>query len=238
MTPSKPGPAAPNLASCFQEILTVVSRLRSRKLALGDSAVFRTHVRQALQQAHTAALALGCSQDDVNYASFACIALLDETILTSSIPAFRDWAQNTLMHDLYKTGTAGETCFEHMRSALSRPESKATVDLLEVYFLCLALGFRGQYSFGGTEHLRGWRDPMLEKILRTRRVTAGVILSHSWAPVAGIESSAPRQNRTRLALSICVGVASVCALFGGLWLHGGFSTGFASLAALVQHQDS
>jgi type VI secretion system protein ImpK len=232
MTPQKQDPSAPNLAFCFQEILALIPRLRSRKLTLGDSAVFRTHVRQELQQAHNAALALKYSQDEINYASFACVALLDETILTSSLPAFRDWAQKTLMHDLYKTGTAGETCFEHMRAALSRTESKASADLLEVYFLCLALGFQGQYAFGGGMQLRGWRDPMVEKILRTRGETSAVVVSRSWLPVAPVEVAVPSENWSRLALSICVGIAAACLLFGvGYYFL--LSRGVANLAALV-----
>jgi type VI secretion system protein ImpK len=207
--------SAPNLASAYQEILTVVARLRSKKVALGDSAVFRTQVRKALQQAESSAQALGYSQEDQRLASYATIALLDETILNSSNPAFRDWAQKPLMLDLYETLTAGETFFEQMRAIAKRGESKSTIDLLEVYALCLALGFRGRYSSGSEDQLRVFRDPLIERILRSRGTRDRVELSSSWMPEENVEMPAPANRLTRLALSGCVAIFSVCLL---LWI--------------------
>jgi hypothetical protein len=57
---SAPTPvSAPNLAYCYQEILTVAARLRSSKLNVGDPAVFRAQVRRTLQQAEISAQTLG-----------------------------------------------------------------------------------------------------------------------------------------------------------------------------------
>ena len=233
MTPVPAGNPAPNLASCYQEILTVAARLRSKKFALGDAAVFRTQVRQALQQAESCAQSSGYSQEDTRLTSFAVVALLDETILNSSNPAFRDWAHKPLMLDLYSTLNAGETCFEHMRAALNRGETTSTIDLLEIYFLCLALGFRGRFNSSGSgEQLRGWRDPMAEKILRIRGGGDPVVLSRSWMPEADIEMPAASNRMTRIAFSCCVGVFAVNLLLVGLyyWL---LSRGAAELASFI-----
>lgn len=217
MTASPAVPAAPNLAYSYQEILTVVARLRSRKAALGDSAVFRTQMRRALQQAEQSAHALGYSQDDIRYASFAAIALLDETILNSSNPAFRDWAQKPLMLDAFNTLNAGETCFENMRAVMKRAESRSTIDLLELYVLCLALGFRGRYSAASEEHLRAWRDPMVERILRYRGSSGMIELSRSWLPRPDIQPAPPPNRLTRIALSCTVAIFAVCLLLWGAW---------------------
>ena len=207
--------SAPNLASCYQEIFTVVARLRSRKFSLGDSAVFRTDIRKALQRAESASQALGYSQQDIRIASFATIALLDETILNSSNPAFRDWAQKPLMLDLYGTLTAGEAFFEQLvRATMERGESKFAADLLEIYALCLALGFRGRYSAGSEEQLRYFRDPIVARILRTRGQGDPVELSPTWMPEANIDVPAPSNRLTRLALSAFVAIFFVCVL---LW---------------------
>jgi type VI secretion system protein ImpK len=206
--------SAPNLASCYQEIFTVVARLRSRKFSLGDSAVFRTEIRKALQQAESASQALGYPQQDIQLASFATIALLDETILNSSNPAFRDWAQKPLMLDLYGTLTAGEAFFEQLRATMKRSESKFAADVLEIYALCLALGFRGRYSAGSEEQLRYFRDPIAERILRTRGHGEPVELSSTWMPEANIDVPAPSNRLTRLALSAFVAIFFVCVL---LW---------------------
>lgn len=234
MNPSPAGIPSQNLAACYQEILTVAARLRSRKFALGDSAVFRTQVRQALQQAEGTAQTLGYSQDDIRLTSFAIVALLDETILNSNNPAFREWSGKPLMLDLFGTTTAGETLFDYMRATMGRSETKSTIDLLEIYFLCLALGFRGRYSSASPEQLRAaWRDPMAEKILRVRGGGDPVVLARSWLPEANVEMP-PASNRwTRLALSCCIGIFAACILFAIVYslLLG---KGVSGLATLVQ----
>ncbi len=229
---NQPAQSGPNLASCYQEILTVVARLRSKKVALGDSAVFRTQVRQALQHAEGSAQAAGYSQDDTRQTSFAVVALLDETILNSSNPNFRDWAHKPLMLDLYNTLNAGETCFEYIGAALNRQETKSTIDLLEIYFLCLALGFRGRYGYSSGDPVRAWRDPLVEKILRVRGGGDPVVLSRTWRPELDIEAPEASNRFTSIALSCCIGVFAGCALLGGLyyWL---LSRGVTELATFM-----
>jgi type VI secretion system protein ImpK len=224
--------SAPNLAFFYQEILTMVARLRSGKVALRDSAAFRIQVRKALQQAEYSAQALGYAQEEIRMASFATIALLDETILNSSNPAFRDWAQKPLMLDLYGTLNAGEDFFKHMRDIMKRGESRSTIDLLEVYVLCLALGFRGRYSSGSEEQLRVFRDPTVERILRSRGAGDRVELSPAWMPEENVEMPPPSNRLTRLALSGCVAIFVVCLL---LWIGYQFllGRGAAALAGVT-----
>lgn len=210
MNPSSAATSAPNLAICYQEILTVAARLRSRKFAVGDSAVFRTQIRKALQQAESSAQSLSYEQEDIRLGSFAVIALLDETILNSSNPAFRDWAQKPLMLDVYGTLHAGETCFEYLSGILKRKENKSTIDLLEVYLLCFLLGFRGRYSSGSGEQLWTWRDPVAEKIIRVRGAGGGIELSRGWIPEVNVEMPALSRRMSQLALSCAVGVFSAC----------------------------
>jgi type VI secretion system protein ImpK len=212
MNPAPAPVSAPNLAYCYQEILTVAARLRASKLNVGDPAVFRTQVRRALQQAESSAQALGNLPEDVRLASFAVISLLDETILNSANPAFRDWAQKPLMLDLYGTLNAGETCFEYLNAILKRREDKPAIDLLEVYLLCLMLGFRGRYSSGSGEQIQAWREPMIEKILRNRGAGDLVELSRSWFPEGDIDLPAPSNRLTRLVLSGSVAFIGVCLI--------------------------
>jgi type VI protein secretion system component VasF len=80
---------AENLAYLFQEILTVIVRLRSGRQAVTDAEVFRAQIREALRQVDQQARLRGYSSEDVNLAIFAIVALLDETILTTRNPVSR-----------------------------------------------------------------------------------------------------------------------------------------------------
>jgi type VI secretion system protein ImpK len=172
--------------------------------------MFRTQIRKALEQAENFGQSHGYIQDDIRLASFAVIALLDETILNSSNPAFRDWAQKPLMLDLYDTLHAGETYFEYLSAMLKRGEDNRTIDLLEVYLLCLLLGFRGRYSSGNEDQLRFWRDPLVEKILRNRGGPDYVELSPAWLPEADVRIPPPSNRFSRLVLSCTIGVVCAC----------------------------
>ena len=227
-----PNPSAPNLASCYQEILTVTARLRTRKFAVGDSAAFRTQLRKALQLAESSAQTLRYEQEEIRFGSFAVIALLDETVFYSSDPAFRDWAKKPLMLDLYNTLNAGEGFFENMGVILQRRETRGTIDLLEVYLLCLMLGFRGRYSSGSGEQLHLWRDPALQKILRNRGIGDTVELCRSWLPMEGIDLPAPSNRLTAIVVSATVGTLAACVVLMILYrflLAGGVATLAASV---------
>jgi type VI secretion system protein ImpK len=232
MTPASNAPSAPNLATCYQEILTVTARLRTRKFAVTDSASFRTQVRKALQLAESSAQALRYEQEDVRFGSYAVIALLDETIYNSSSPAFRDWAQKPLMLDLYGTLNAGEGFFENLSSILKRRETRATIDLLEVYLLCLMLGFRGRYSSGSGEQLHLWRDPMLEKITRNRATGDTVALARNWIPHTGIDLPVASNRWTSRVVSGAIAGFIVCVVLFGLY-NFLLSRGVSELAATV-----
>jgi type VI secretion system protein ImpK len=61
---------------------------------------------------------------------------------------------------------AGEMFYQELQKTLSRSDSQETADLLEVYYLCLLLGFKGRYAAGGD--LRSITAAIQEKIRRVR----------------------------------------------------------------------
>ena len=178
---TEPAPRrADNLALAFQELFTVIVRLRSNRQAVADAEAFRNAMRGALKRAEQDALTRGYNSDDVRLAAFALVAFLDESVLNSRKPVFDDWARRPLQEELYGGHMAGEVFFQTLDRLLARRDSRELADLLEVYELCLLLGFKGRYSISGPEALRGIRDAVAEKIGRIRGPLGR--LSPSWAP--------------------------------------------------------
>jgi type VI secretion system protein ImpK len=78
---------------------------------------------------------------------------------------------------------------------LSRQDSEPLADLLELYQLCLLLGFRGRYSITGAAEIRSISSQMEEKIRRIRGGSPGPAwqippqtvksAGDSWIPVLG-----------------------------------------------------
>jgi type VI secretion system protein ImpK len=152
-------PRTYSLASCYENSLTTILRLASMaQQSVPNSQGFRTSIRAALKGAMEQAKAVGYSSEINQLAFFAVVALLDESVLKLQSPAFADWAQRPLQEEMFGHNRAGEVFFEHLRTLLSRQDSQETADCLEVYCLCMLLGFRGQYALssgGNTGYFMG-----------------------------------------------------------------------------------
>lgn len=168
-----------NLAMAFQELLTVGERLRSHRQQVSDAAAFREQIWEAVKAAQAEAMRWGYGSDDIELALFAVIAFLDESILQLHAPVFVDWPRMPLQQQRYGHDIAGEVFFQNLQKILARTETHELADLLEVYYLCLLLGFAGRYSIGGRGELTGMMQATADKIQRIRRSSA--TLSPRWA---------------------------------------------------------
>ena len=168
-----------NLAYCFQELLTVGERLRSNRQQVADAPSFRAQIWAAVRQADDDARRRSYSADDIELATFAVIAFLDESILNLRLPVFADWPRQPLQLEIFGHQLAGELFFQkYLQNLLGRDETNELADVLEVYHLCLLLGFAGRYSIGGRGELKTIIDQVAAKILRIRQPTAE--LSPGW----------------------------------------------------------
>jgi type VI secretion system protein ImpK len=173
-----------NLALAFQEVFTAIVRLRYKRQAVSNAQSFRAQIKQALRIAEQEALSAGCSAEDVNQAIVAVVAFLDESALDCGNPAFAEWARLPLQAELYGHQLAGEVFFQELQKTLNRSDSTESADLLEVYYLCLLLGFKSRYAAG--DDLRSIMGGIQEKIRRVRGSSA--VLS----PRGGIPADAVR----------------------------------------------
>lgn len=157
-----------NLALAFQEILTVSARLRSGRQTVTDAASFRHNILEGLKVADQQARAQGYNGEDIKLAIFAVVAFVDESILNLRHPAFSDWPRRPLQEELFGHHIAGEVFFRNLQELLASTESQDLADVLEVYQLCLLLGFAGRYSLGGRGELKAIIDATAVKIQRIR----------------------------------------------------------------------
>jgi type VI secretion system protein ImpK len=111
-----------------------------------NSQNFRTNIRAALRAAMEQAKGLGYSSEMNQLAFFAVVALLDESVLKLQNPVFADWAQRPLQEEMFGHARAGEVFFDHLLTLLARQDSHENADCLEVYCLCMLLGFKGKYA--------------------------------------------------------------------------------------------
>ncbi|HEY2852649.1 MAG TPA: DotU family type IV/VI secretion system protein [Gemmatimonadaceae bacterium] len=168
------------LALSLQEPFTTIARLRANRQVAADAESFRTGIKQVLAAADQEARQAGYGADDVRLALFAVIAFLDETVLNSRQAMFADWPRRPLQEEVFGVHMAGELFFQYLQQLLGRPDSEDLADILEVYELCLLLGFKGRYSASRGTELQLISTQISEKI---ERVHGGIgELSPHWRP--------------------------------------------------------
>jgi type VI secretion system protein ImpK len=218
------------LALAFQELLTAIVRLRAGRQAVTDSESFRNQIRQALQMADQDGRRQGYSAEEIELASFAVVAFLDESILNARNAIFADWARKPFQEERFGTHTAGEDFFKYLQKLLGQNDSARLADLLEIFELCLLLGFGGRYSQSGRGELRGVIDQTGARIRRIRGASSG--FSPSWRipeEAAALPGADPAVKRLGFAAAGFLVLA--LALFAGYKLSLG--AGASDIAAFA-----
>lgn len=196
------------IALAYQEVFTAIVRLRYNRQTVTSADSFRTQMMQALGIAEQEARSRGCSPEDLNQAKFALVAFLDESALGCRNPAFADWHRLPVQAQLYGHQLAGEVFFQELQKTLNRSDSTETADLLEVYYLCLLLGFKGRYAAGGD--LRSIMASIQEKIRRVRGPSS-VLSPRGAIPADAVRlvQSDPWLRRLMIGAAVIAGVAVV-----------------------------
>jgi type VI secretion system protein ImpK len=201
-----PQPRIENLALVFQELITVGERLRCNRQPVDDARTFRQQIWAAVKTANDTARNRGYNQDDIELATFAVIAFIDESIFNLRHPIFADWPRQPLQEERYGHHVAGEIFFQNLQKLLTRTDSAQLADLLEVYYLCMLLGFAGKYSLGGRGELRAIMQQTADKLQRIRQTST--VLSPDCQPTGPME----RQRSGDPVVRILLAVSLVCLL--------------------------
>lgn len=182
------------------EVLIAATRIGSDQ-SLPPADQLRKELLSHLQQMVLRCRESGVSDTDTAEARYAIVAFIDERILKSTWPGRSEWMNNPLQLQLYREYAAGENFFARMAALLKSERPSAA---LEVYYLCIALGFMGA---------TGQQAQSLAEGARTRlgRLPPGAALSRHALPNDHYTVTKPRRPLL-LALSLS------CVLVVGLGL--------------------
>ena len=217
-------------------MITVGERLRCNRQTVADAVSFRAQIWAAVNTAGDRARNRGYSQEDIELATFAVIAFVDESILNLAHPIFADWPRQPLQEERYGHHVAGEMFFQHLQKLLVRTDTAQLADLLEVYYLCLCWVLRAATVWADTGSCaRSCNRP-------PKSYSASVKHRRSSRRIASLQSNRCEQVSgdpvARVLLFVAIGCAVlVIALF--IVLHVMLGEGVDSLqktAAWSEHQ--
>jgi len=137
------------LADCFTEMISYTLLLLNKKD--GESIPFDqavSHMDRLINDSESLFEKSGTSREDYDLARFAVFAWIDENIMRSTWEGSRHWQGQQLQRRFFQTADAGELFFQKLN--MIGPHQNP---VREVYYICLALGFTGQYHRQGDEML-------------------------------------------------------------------------------------
>jgi type VI secretion system protein ImpK len=139
------------LADLASESLILILQLRATD-DYGNAESLKNRIIEMFDRFEHNARNTGIDNEKVRLAKFALIAFLDETIISSSWNQKDSWLTEPLQLKIFDTFNAGEEFFNYLSEL--RQRSSSNKDLLEIFYLCLALGFKGKYQLQSPENLR------------------------------------------------------------------------------------
>jgi type VI secretion system protein ImpK len=131
-----------------------------------DKNVFADRVTGFLGEVDRSAKALGIPADDVTAAKYAFCAAVDEIILRSDYAIREAWETRPLQLRLFGDQLAGEHFFQRLEDL--RAKGSVHLQALEVYHLCLLLGFQGRFALDGHDKLNYLTARLGDEIARMR----------------------------------------------------------------------
>ena len=159
-------------------LLLMAGRLRSSPAAT-DVLGIREDALAEIREFEEHARSLRVATEVVTAARYALCAALDEAVLTTPWGAQSEWSQRTLLVELHNEARGGEKFFDVLDGISADPARH--IDLMELYYVCLAFGFAGKHETmdRGHEALAGIREALHRRI-QAQRDTPPTELSIRW----------------------------------------------------------
>ncbi|MDC8786103.1 type IVB secretion system protein IcmH/DotU [Roseateles koreensis] len=167
---------ADSLADIYKDAIYLALDIQ-RGLNIQAQSQFRERLLHQLDTSGGTALAANYSSDEVDDARYAVAAYFDEAVLNSDNPLREFWQAQPLQLELYKDNRSGIGFFTRLERLRQSPERNFR--LLELYNLCLMLGFEGRYRLEGRETLNTISAGLAQEIARLRGNKATQLAPHA-----------------------------------------------------------
>lgn len=188
------------LIGAANSLLAAVAQIR-HALRHPDPAGLRARLREQIEIFERNARAAGIPQERLLDARFALCALLDDA--ASATPWGRDWAAQGLLSELHGDESGAERFFNLLDAMAGEPARHH--ELLEFFYVCLALGFEGKYRGGeGGRQALAQARARLHELLEKQRGSAPGELSGRWQGASAPARRVPGVHALWAAASACV----------------------------------
>src|SRR5262245_5174461 len=130
------------LANAASPLLALAVRLRG-SATQSDVPALRDRIVRELKRFEHKLRSSGVQSDTLRTAHYSLCALIDNLVLNTPWSRDSNWAAQTLSSVFHQDDTGGDRFFEILRSLRNDPGGQ--LDVLELMYLCLSIGFEGRH---------------------------------------------------------------------------------------------
>jgi type VI secretion system protein ImpK len=218
------------LVAAANPLLDLIPQIRATSTH-PSPALLREHLLDEVRQFELRAQQAGIPNETILGARYCLCTALDEAAALTPWGGGGTWSAHSLLVTFHNETWGGEKFFQLLAKLTQNPSHH--LDLLELLYYCLLLGFEGRYRVvdNGRSQLETLRQRLL-RILRSARGEYARELSPHWR-------DAPAQAQSRRlpvplwAFAALAAVLAIAAFFGFSWSLGRQSdTAFAAVSGL------
>lgn len=236
-----PGPAQPSnlanisgginpLTSAATTLLALIAQLRDSASHPDPESLFQ-HISREVQQFEAIARSKGEPADVILGARYVLCTAIDETVLNTPWGSQSVWATQTLLGTFHNDTWGGEKFFQLLDRLIREPARN--LHLLELMYLCLALGFEGKFRV--QDRGRAMLATVQDNLYQTIRLQRGEVereLSPRWLGVQDTRSKLARYVPLWVVAAVSAGVLLLIYSVFVLSINSAASPALAEMASL------
>jgi type IV / VI secretion system protein, DotU family len=150
----------------------------------------------------------------IQVSKFALAAFVDETVLTNNFPLRDEWEKYALQLEYFGEQLAGNKFFDKLDAMLNQIE--VTQDAVEIYYVCMLLGFKGRYAVYEQEKLLATMQNTANALVKVGKIKS-VELSPNWLandqPKPPEKRGMPAWAKIGALAGLCLGIIVYLVMF-------------------------
>lgn len=172
--------AANPLLAAANPLLMMLQSLRSAQ-APGNVNELRVRLIDAVKEFEAACDRARVPELERRIANYALCTVVDEAVQMTPWGGAANWAQQSLLIHYHRESQGGEKFFEFLNRIAGSPGQYGS--LLELFYVCLSLGFMGRFHLEGPAGRQAVNDlrERIHTLMRQGRPATDTTLSSQWA---------------------------------------------------------
>lgn len=223
------------LVNAASTLIAVFEKTR-QSMSHPDVAGLHQRLANEIRDFEVRAREQGVRQEVVLSARYLMCTILDEAVLNTPWGSDSAWGQRSLLAVFHSETSGGEKCFLVLDRMRQNPAEN--LDILELFYICLSLGFEGKYRM--VDRGRDQLDQIREELFSTIRRHRGEYergLSPRWQGLGNTRNALTEYVPMWVAASVVAAVLFTSYSGFRYWLHSSATPVAEQLSVIAEPEE-